>query len=92
MPPEPADMRADDGAFDRADRNSYSALWVPELGCSASLSVIGPEMGRARVPAVLCGSMADMKHVAARADETIGAPPGSRYDALAPGGRWLMGA
>jgi hypothetical protein len=26
MPPEPADMHADDGAFDRADRNSYSAL------------------------------------------------------------------
>ena len=25
MPPEPADMRADDGALDRADRNSYSA-------------------------------------------------------------------
>ena len=26
MPPEPADMRADDGAIDRADRNSSSAL------------------------------------------------------------------
>ena len=25
MPPEPAHIRADDGAFDRADRNSYSA-------------------------------------------------------------------
>jgi hypothetical protein len=27
MPPEPADMRADAGAFDRTDGNSYSAIW-----------------------------------------------------------------
>jgi len=31
IPPEPADMRADDGAFDRADRNSYSAIRAPSL-------------------------------------------------------------
>jgi hypothetical protein len=30
IPPEPADMRADDGAFGRADRNSYSIC----LGCA----------------------------------------------------------
>jgi hypothetical protein len=32
----------------------------------------------AQVSAVLHGSMADMNRVAVRADETIGAPPGSR--------------
>jgi len=43
MPPEPADMRADDGAFDRADRNSYSALCAPITGsdvCRAATSKV----------------------------------------------------
>src|SRR5215475_8806432 len=36
-----------------ANTGEYSAIWVPELGCPASPSVIGPEMGWARVPAVM---------------------------------------
>jgi len=42
MPPEPADMRADDGAIDRADRNSSSALCAllwEDICCAASFKV-----------------------------------------------------
>jgi len=37
--PEPADMHAGDGACDRADCNSYSAVWIH--GCAFSLGACG---------------------------------------------------